>query len=220
MRIISNFHDYYDSLQRIDEDRTIYQRNMKIDYVPENEFNVGYIGDICKKVIGYCGQIIKLSLTKYQVKDRASSSGFKTYTKYAYSLNEAMEHYESYLASKGNKYYFYELKRYKEWWAKEFAPIFEWKAPLYYFTGESKLQHTGVRKSVAGMVRYYEVIENPCLKTIEFFRHKDTATAYQDINSYVTGVLGKPNPVIPEIDDKTMAQIKGFDKYSFRKDKK
>jgi hypothetical protein len=28
-----------------------------------------------------------------------------------------------------------------------------------------------------------------------------------------------PNKPIPKIDDKTMAEIKGFDKFSFRKDK-
>ena len=60
---------------------------------------------------------------------------------------------------------------------------------------------------------------NPELKPLEFYRRYDCYQCYQEISMYVGGVLGNANPSIPHIDDKTMAEAKGFDKYSFRKDK-
>ena len=44
----------------------------------------------------------------------------------------------------------------------------------------------------------------------------DTYTAYQEIQMLL-GNLAQPNKPIPEIPDKDMVSIKGFDKWSFRK---
>lgn len=56
------------------------------------------------------------------------------------------------------------------------------------------------------------------LKDMEFFRQVDPFTAYQEIQMYLMGVLGSSNPVIPEISDTDMRDIKGFDEWSFRKE--
>ena len=56
------------------------------------------------------------------------------------------------------------------------------------------------------------------LKSLGFFRIIDTYTAYQEIQMFLSGVFGAPNPHIPVPDDKTMRDIKGFDKMSFKKE--
>jgi hypothetical protein len=55
------------------------------------------------------------------------------------------------------------------------------------------------------------------LQDFDFFRIKDTYSAYQEIQQWVAN-RARPEPPIPQIDDKTMAEIKGHgDRYSFRK---
>ena len=44
----------------------------------------------------------------------------------------------------------------------------------------------------------------------------DTFTAYQELQMYF-GALAQPNKPIPNVSDKDMVSIKGFDKWSFRK---
>jgi len=57
---------------------------------------------------------------------------------------------------------------------------------------------------------------NPCLKDYDFMRVFDPYQAFQEISMFM-GNLAEPRKPIPAIDDKTMAEIKGFDKWSFRK---
>ena len=49
-------------------------------------------------------------------------------------------------------------------------------------------------------------------------RIKDPYTAYQELSMYL-GNMAFPNKPIPTISDEVMAEIKGFNKFSFRKDK-
>ena len=48
---------------------------------------------------------------------------------------------------------------------------------------------------------------------------KDPFTTFQDIYTYLAS-KASPEKEIPKLDDITMRDIKGFDKYSFRKDKR
>lgn len=57
---------------------------------------------------------------------------------------------------------------------------------------------------------------NPCLKDIKMFRVLDPFTAFQDISMFLSGVLGVGEPVMIQINDKLMAQKRGFDNASFR----
>jgi hypothetical protein len=62
------------------------------------------------------------------------------------------------------------------------------------------------------------LVLNPCLKDLGFMRIKDPHTAFQDIQSYISGVIGMPAKPMVEISDKDKAAAKGHDSpYSFRK---
>jgi len=56
------------------------------------------------------------------------------------------------------------------------------------------------------------------LQDLEFYRIIDTYTAFQEIHMYLSGVLGVNNPHVPEMDNQTKIDTKGFDKWSFRKE--
>jgi hypothetical protein len=60
---------------------------------------------------------------------------------------------------------------------------------------------------------------NCSLKKLKFFKIKDAITTYQEIAMFLGG-LAVPDKPIPVPSDKDMVSIKGFDKFSFRKDPK
>lgn len=62
-----------------------------------------------------------------------------------------------------------------------------------------------------------ELVWNASLKDVEFYRVFDPARAYQEVVVFLSN-LAVPIKPIPVLDDKTMAEIKGFDRFSFRRD--
>jgi hypothetical protein len=60
------------------------------------------------------------------------------------------------------------------------------------------------------------IVYNAPLKDLEVFRLVDTYTAFQEISMFLGG-LAVPLKEIPQVPDKIMVGIKGFDEWSFRK---
>lgn len=60
---------------------------------------------------------------------------------------------------------------------------------------------------------------NPSLREWEFVRIFDPYMAFQEISMYYGGVLGGIKEHVPDVPDKVLAEAKGFDKWSFRKEK-
>ena len=89
-------------------------------------------------------------------------------------------------------------ENYKELFIKEKCPVIvgEWCSP-----------HLG---------NPCKMIFNASLKDYEFFRVVEPYTAFQEIQMFMSN-LAVPLKPIPEIPDKIMVDIKGFDKWSFRK---
>jgi len=61
-----------------------------------------------------------------------------------------------------------------------------------------------------------EVTVNPCLADYQFYRLFDTYTAYQEIAMFLSGVLGWPENATVDISDTDMRDAKGFDDWSFK----
>jgi hypothetical protein len=64
-----------------------------------------------------------------------------------------------------------------------------------------------------------KIVFDAPLKSHDFFRIFDTFTAFQEIAMFFGG-MAVPLKPIPEISDKDMVGIKGFNKWSFRKEPK
>ncbi len=61
---------------------------------------------------------------------------------------------------------------------------------------------------------------DPNLAAFKFFKYQDAFTAFQEIQSYLAGVLGSPEPSTIEVSDRSKIIKSGFDlKTSFRKRK-
>lgn len=63
----------------------------------------------------------------------------------------------------------------------------------------------------------FKIIINPMLRQYNFQRVKDPFTAFQDIQSFLSGVMGNTEREIITVDNDTRIAKHGFDKWSFRK---
>lgn len=60
------------------------------------------------------------------------------------------------------------------------------------------------------------IVRNPILKDINFFKVKDSYTTFQEISMYMGGVLGRPEMVHAPIPNDIKRDMAGFDKHSFK----
>lgn len=232
MRIISKFHDYYDCIQRLGQDRTVvYLRNPKVIKgwpFPScrGTYKDSWTNPLTKiRMIGFCGKIIPL----VELFDEVDSDPIR-----CWSLGEVDAFMKARLNTKAWTAYW------KSRWArgcaysrdrKSFKKFFdncaqhensyenlfrENHSPLFIAT--SRVFRTG--KS--------EIVFNACLKDVEFYTRFDTYQAFQEIAMYMGGILGthgghktkyKGKMMSSEVSDRDLAAAKGFDKYSFRKSK-
>ena len=254
MRIISNYHDYYDTAMGHGQDRTlIYLRHGEELPFDKWIFPTMYNG-WCQRntrvsiyVIGFCGKVYPvveviadrwLNTPEYK-RPRCLAYNIDDVDKFI-AANFSADEYEIYYKSKksfskhwnGNKRFefmrfFDEANSQRDLHASLFAdlrtrslpnnkksrdcPIFSVK----YMQGHQwRVEH-----GLAINPNTRQIITLNCnLKLYEFYRLFDAKQAYQELSMYLGG-LASPEKDIPFIDDKTMAEAKGFDKFSFRKDK-
>ena len=210
MRIISKFHDYYDSVMRTGVDKEcVYVRNEEeiilneiwkhtgnlSDIKIESTQNKNYSCQIEKFIIGFCGKIYPC------IEERIS------WRDYCYNHRQKIIfHYsKEFIDEKDYDKYFYKGSFFDKNF-NEFESYFEkYKVPVFV-TLTDNLYSSG-RK----------LILNPQLKKYEFFKIKDSYTTYQEIYMYLSGVLGVNQKEIINISDKDKIKKKGFDKFSFKK---
>lgn len=203
MRIVSKFTDFYDHAMAFGvESDLIYVRkteNVIIPYKEQNHATIGPYNDTLN-YIGFAGKIYP---------------------------------FVYYCTSRGQRKYFYLYKEWKN--ARGTGQVKNWIKRTFEEYRKSSIQRdydkwqNGISQKEPSVAKWFdkapvfvyykdEVVLNPCLRPLEFFRIFDPYTAYQELFMYLSN-LARPLKPIPEIDDKTMAEAKGFNKFSFRKDK-
>lgn len=244
MRIISQFHDYYDSVMTHGADDTcIFKRTpreMALKNMPDSVvevFNEGkYIGlqasvkktdyTITGVVVLFGGlvyrgaRVIKSTFKKIGVNDMEDQV-FYTID----SLND-------YLTSNG---VFLEKIHSMSFGAR----VFNWARPLskqvyknferflgrqgtnelYQFCLENQIPLATYECSTRYDLRNPHFCINGSLKRFNFVKVKDPYTAYQELDMYISGVMNSYSPEMPkeEIADEDRLFAHGFDQYSFRK---
>jgi hypothetical protein len=173
----------------------------------------GVTYDVHKYIIGFCGNVYPVIEFRLHV-----SGGFRTQFFYdAESIKEFMEAKGIKESSKRSYFWredfhvkspaglknFFDTNRWKDL-KKEFHNN---KTPVFVL---GRLDEKDDRK--------HALVLNPILKNYQFFKVKDTVTAFQDIYSYISGVLGVEAKPTVKITDKELAKKRGHDgEYSFRK---
>lgn len=237
MRIISDFHDYYDCVQAQGQDLSVvWMRKPKEISIIKKErarwtFTETFPFPTCgattlhhwhrdyfwcyQTTIGFCGKIYPL--LELNILGHEEST-------ICYNLEEVDSFMESNFKEK-------QLKAYRQ--TKGFSK--QWSS-CYRRTSFSKFFDECRQKQSAYEDKWFR--ENRCpvfvarfrprsqsstvtlnaeLKKWEFYRIFDTYSAFQEIYSFMSA-LAVPIEAIPEIDDVTMAEAKGFNKWSFRKE--
>lgn len=211
MRIIAQNHDYYDCIQSQGQDRSlIYDRKVHEIEVPYPKWdfptlNTGHVNPI---IIGFCGKIYPLVQTHHVADGR----------KCCYNIDEADAFFEKHYTKRHLKIYhgkdgfwrwtnYAQRDRIVEFFRKcaevqdKFVQIFmENSCPIFVAT---KYWKNGTIEVNAELKRY------------DFFRVFDPYTAFQEIAMFMSNIAIPQKPM-PQIDDVTKAESKGFDKWSFR----
>ena len=231
MRLISKFHDYYDTpfQQSAADPKFHFIRDTKTITmnIPHYRHHLcGFNGDrilggdptVSNGLIGFCGHLYPFIKVHYPAPYR---------DKYFYSYEDFVKSNENYLQKdQPNKkvYAFYNfniekwlqtgaLPSYKQTYDaindQNILNIFE-KYKVAYFVVVEKQLHPS-------KLNLIDVELYPCLKDYSFFKVFPTYEAFQQIEMYLTNNLVIPDKIELKISDKLKAESKGFDKWSFRK---
>ena len=212
MRILSKFHDYYDTAigYGIDKER-VYERNKEVRCVDDmRTLFVDHNGcHVTLFVIGFCGELFGVAEVEgkyfYNFKGLDAFTLSKKYQS-RYNIHRSLIH--SFLdgrveQSLRDNTWHRDIPDFNSYFRKYNVPIFTVKVASSIISEWSP-----------------KLVLNPKLKDLEFYRIKDAFTAYQEIDMYLHNELANPdNPHIDPIPDQLRAESHGFDKYSFRKDK-
>jgi hypothetical protein len=229
MKIISKFHDYYDVVMRQGQDKSIvYNREVREIPLPygsgalQNPVHqnlrkiwrgrpeVYYSGlplygvDCC--MVGFCGRWYACFNVSYSVQQKWES---KRVEKLLYTPDECIEYIQSVHKKPNNRGELYsQIKTFfKEVQAMPPDIFLEENSPIVVVT---EVLHRSYPAAI---------IVNAQLKPYNFVTVKDPYQAFQDIAMYVSGVLKAPEKTTLDISDNCMRDKKGFDKWSFRKQK-
>jgi len=239
VRIIGEYKDYYDGLQRHGQDQEMIYLRRKEQV--ETPFNLPYLSlqweskpiYARQAVIGFCGKLyplVQLMDNKDGLKYTKESNVTDQLT-YCFSLEEVDDFFKKTISE--DNYNYFKAKKWNwswstEWWHRlRYVEFREWFEKIdkikdkYSSLFEDKYSPTFVASAECHDLRYDEknrwtFIWNECLADYGFYRKFDSYSAYQEITMFL-GSVASPEKEIPEMTDKIKAEHKGFDKWSFRK---
>jgi len=243
MRIISKFNDYYDSVQaygqaekcvyvRKSEEHTIINETLNDDIKELFRTMPDIIDSLRgrKHIIGFCGKLYPVWEIAHRPKDmRGYPFGSPTeFEDFAYTP-EDIQHFcgkhrelsstlETFNKKAKKQVYFWRSQKFRAKNVEEAVEViqgsnkldslfWDYRTPCFVLSGDYQY-HRGNLK--------FNLTTNPVLKDLKFYKIKDTVTTYQDINQYISGILGLNDKEIVHISDKDMKDQKGFYEYSFK----
>ena len=234
MRIISNFRDYYDGVQRsfqgtgeqwlrqspftgsdrdlvgdIDEQRCL---TLEHPLVAEECYESKGVDRAKWYVLGFCGEI-HFVLTDVHRKDRDPIYSLEEWKKRRKELLKTGE-VSSWTERDVEKYFNQSpSEELKELFYKYRTPLFLVKRTEWYYDWRHQLEHTqdpyrGQRQAL--------FINTVHLESLKWPKRMDAFTCYQEILMYM-GSMAHPEPHMVQISDKDQIDKKGFDqRWSFR----
>jgi hypothetical protein len=235
MYIISKKKDYYDGVagttgidKTIVYDRQIieveekdfpliFKRNPSFDYKPNPFYTLGntqiqkelkvVYGDISYFIIGFCGKLYP-GWKLYSEGKPLPYGGKELIITIEYDSDIIRKLVEQFMWQ-GN---FDDNLQY----VKNYDALYlfrELNTPVFLYD-----QDYG-RTDINPWTRYHpKFIINPLLKEYQFFRVFETVQAFQEIQMFLSGVLGNKEKEIVNVADKYKIAQHGFDKWSFRKE--
>lgn len=227
MRIVSDFHDYYDSVQKYGQEKSVLylrkQQELNVDdvkrtfpkkydeYLDMKIFHVHRVGNLDGanfRLLFFCGVVYPiLTFVKYD----GSFSYFQAF---------GVEEFENILKEQ------FDEKVIKEYNQRSLWTSFNREQIETFFSLKHKNSDLNIDLKcpiIIFNVEYHKNLEmtlNPSLKNLKFYKEVETGLAFQKIESFIGGVLASQQVPMIKVNDKTRLQKRGFDsKLSFRKQK-
>ena len=229
MRIISDFHDFYDCGMH-------YGMDPDLIYVRKKEMLDGRNGPrklgpywhkadvpirIISHTVGFCGKVWNCYEMQFYQKDKLVDSAF------CYDIDSMDKFIEKHCKKRqievwrgepdgwrGAKYY----------WSKQTYDIYYRRANFVKAFKQAEERRGMSKHSFTKRFQDNQVpifvnnVLNACLKDYEFYKVMDPYTAYQELQMYWSSGMAPAKP-IPKVSDADMLICKGFDpKSSFRKE--
>lgn len=227
MKLISKFHDYYDTpfRQSAVDPKHLFKREtteMLINFSGSRyvfrtlkiDSTMKYFSAGC---IGFCGKLYPF--IKYHELGKPDE--------YSYSVEELEKKYSKQLPNPSKSSYYNSLNL-RPWLSN--GSIKDWKEEyilhndkiLLNIFDKYKTAYFVIDPTLGDNYAYYKnpkfpIILYPRLKDYQFFKVFDTYQTFQCIEQFLTNNLVKPDMIEIKIPDKLKAESKGFDKWSFRK---
>lgn len=233
MRIISDFHDYYDVVQAQGQDQSLLylrkQKEKELTIRPEliasnngryDQYFSRLLSLVESAAIGFCGKVYPV------VKINIATGNGNVDSHGCYKIEDVDSLLEANLKDKDLDVYYgnkslrelglrwpsgtsFSRKLFKGYFEKDqnalLAKFFtEERCPVFV------MQYHGYSKEKN------KLVVNGCLKDWQFFKIFDTYTAFQELSMYIGG-MAAPEKEIPDVSDSDMLVAKGYDKWSFRK---
>jgi len=236
MRIISKFHDYYDTATAYGIDKEcIYKRiaetpdiSKHIKYATNSEeykklnqtdFNIKKTGIDCsliQHVVGFCGEIYPLmELKKENLKWYPKIGITREYKSlYFYDKDELKQHLHEWGCENPDKI----IIKASNWWSYILDNDCFFDKQNWRFLPPLFRQHGCPVFAYTYLCGNTTLELNACLKNFEFYKIKSATEAFQEIHMYMSGVLGNIEKETLDISDKDMRDKKGFDNWSFKKE--
>jgi len=241
MRLISSFKDYYDAVQGTDLDRSVvYVRETKQLEGWGNCFgrfrlyrdNSRSILNTARSdyridgaLVAFCGRAYPAIV--FDPVHLTSDRGDKLTQHVCYSLEQIDKFVETYQSKKyleevylnENKYHTETRRSIDGYFTREQEDLDRNQNIVLEYQLKHRCPVFVDRLSrEIGKENERVTILNPNLKQYQFFKIFDTYSAFQEIRMFMNN-LAFPEKQIPEVSDEDLLTAKGFDKFSFRKDK-
>ena len=175
--------------------------------------------------IGFCGKIYPcisfLHLNKEEQIKRVTTYSTEETIEYIQKIKDKfgkIEYIEEYnqgcnpTENELNKYFNHKVyqQKYSEWFQ-------EIEAPIFRFTENPELKYDMKQRRWLNKNDLIYVNKNLQLEPYQFFKVKDSYTAFQDLSLFLGGILTKRETIENKLTDKDKVKQHGFDlKYGFR----
>ena len=211
MLIVSKFHDYYDSIMKCGVDKTIvYNRETKpIEKKDLKKFGLergsGWYLDRDRQLyyqqgwIMFCGKTYPVC----RLRQRMSYEPAKEF--FCYDMEKVNDIIKENSITKKSLHMF-SYEKVNETFRNSFVAT----------DCVDILVHFNVPIIASLPFLDSDFVLNPSLKEVDFYRIVDPYSAFQEISSFVSGVLTNVEDKMVKIDDESMKVKKGFDDWSFK----
>jgi len=206
MKIHSKYKDYYDSAMKFGADNSLHyirHQTYHKENLPFHAFSEKYYKeDGSKQVffVGFCGKVYKCEQTWNKIETRLYGTVISTNYKRVFEYELLNGDYNNIFVKLDCPVFFY--------------ASYDFQSSINSFNLASFNRIGWLNSNPKNWVN---LIKNPCLADLDFFKVVSPFEAYQEISMFLGNELAKQEDPAPAR-DKDLIAAHGFDKFSFRKE--